>query len=687
MTIHTFLNSLKEKFSVARQLRKHELLIRRSGKFDESFYLKSYPQISVEGAKNPIRHYLMEGADAGYNPVDWFNSNWYVEQYDDVKEHQFNPLVHYILHGRREGRKPNPNQFASTLEQQIERLKDGIIENLWGGYSVPALEELEKIYQDSAADLDFRFFAAWHAARWYYFAEDFEQALWISELVRELSTEYHLDKTAVLMHSFCLMKLGHVDKAKMHFYKYLESDPNDADVLMALSNLCEEPSERLAWINEGFVRNGFMPIDLKDQDSPVNFENLIAEVPKTGDGRLVSVIIPTFNAGERLEIAIMSLLNQSWQNIEVIVVDDCSTDETPALVKQIAIEDSRVKLVQQKRNGGAYRARNAGLKVAKGDFLTTHDGDDWSHPQKIESQIKYLNERPSVMGVSTHWIRANSDLHFEHNWRLNPRLIHWSHSSFLFRRQVLDDLGPWDSVVAGGDTEFIWRVQSYYGKWSFKKIHKEVPLAFALDDEGSLTRNKATHIKTMHNGLRHIYRSACQWWHKNYKKSLNTSSLTSRPFPAPKAIINRGDSKATSEYIFISDFSAKRLKRSEIALIQTLAESGKSVLLYHIPQFSKAIRPLANQFFELLMHDSVDVCVFGMDVESKNIVFLNKALLEHVPEQLAIIHGTNALVKSDNDEEIEFDNLHRFVSFESKNEPQMLSKAELAEFIQTGLSA
>ncbi|MEE3026279.1 MAG: glycosyltransferase family 2 protein [Pseudomonadota bacterium] len=677
MALHTFLGTLKQKFSSNRQLKKHELLIRRSGKFDESFYIKNYSQIGSEGIKNPVRHYLIEGASLGYNPTTWFNSSWYVEQYEDVKEHQFNPLVHYIMHGRREGRKPNPNQFESTLEKKIDQLKNGVVENLWGGYSSPALEELSSIYTNSSADVDLRFFAAWHAARWYYFVEDFEKALSISELVRDLSSEYHLDKTAVLMHSFCLMKLGQIEKAKLHLYEYLETVPEDADVLLSMSNLCKEPSERLAWINEAYERNGFMPIDFNESTSKLSFESLIGQAPSVEDERLVSVIIPTFNAGTRLAIAIKSLLNQSWQNIEVIVVDDCSTDDTPKLVKELAIEDSRLKLVQQKQNGGAYRARNAGLQVAKGDFITTHDGDDWSHPQKIESQIAYLDAKPTVMGVSTHWIRATNDLHFQHNWRLNPRLIHWSHSSFLFRREVLNDLGPWDNVIAGGDTEFIWRVQAKYGKWAFKKIHKEVPMAFALDDDGSLTRNKATHIKTMHNGLRHIYRSACQWWHKTNPDNLFNENGLDRNFPAPKSMVVRGDNSAKAELIFISDFSQKRFKASEVEIIKMLVSAGHQVALYHVPEYGKITRPICDQFFELLMNENVTVCVYGMEITAKYAVFLNQNLLNHVPDQLAAISVDEVFIKKNGNDEPELTNVNFFVARESTTKVTTVDKLDL----------
>ena len=679
MAIRTFVGTLKNRYSQYKQLNNMVAVIENSGKFDERYYLTNHSIQDKWAVKSPIKHFLTKGATLGYNPSEWFNTSWYVEHYEDVKEQGVNPFFHYILYGRREGRKPSPNRFATALDKKRDWIKNGVVENLWGGYSEPALQDLQTVYQSHEEDTDLRYFAAWHAARWFYFEDDFKKALSLSELVRELSKDYHIDKTAVLMHAFCLIKLGDLDEAKVHLLEYLETSPSDADVLLSLSNLHENPQNRLFWINSAFERHGFAPIALNEFKGQIGFENLVATAPPIQDDRLVSVIIPTFNAGERIEIAIRSLLNQSWRNLEVIVVDDCSIDDTTERVRRIMLEDERIKLVQQPHNGGAYKARNAGLKVAEGDFITTHDGDDWSHPQKIETQVSYLDKHSTVMGVSTFWIRATSDLHFQHNWRLNPRLIHWSHSSFLFRRQVLDELGPWDNVIAGGDTEFIWRVQAHYGKWAFKRIHKEVPMAFALDDDGSLTRNKATHIKTMHNGLRHVYRSACSWWHRQQASNLNITELRSRPFPAPRSMLVRGDNNAAAELIFISDFSTGRFNDDDFSLIASLLEKGKQVMLYHIPVYGKVSSPLCDKFFTLLQKENSEVCVYGMQVSVAKVVFLNSHLLRFVPEQLAEVRGDFTFVQQIDEYIASSENIERFVSMSSKKDVIHLNRDSLKD--------
>ena len=104
---------------------------------------------------------------------------------------------------------------------------------------------------------------------------------------------------------------------------------------------------------------------------------------------MVSIIIPTYNRARTIEKSIYSVLNQTYQDIEVIVVDDCSTDETQKIVNNI--NDKRVRYVKMEFNGGACAARNRGIDEAKGDYIAFQDSDDVFYPEKIEVQLAELN--------------------------------------------------------------------------------------------------------------------------------------------------------------------------------------------------------------------------------------------------------------------------------------------------------
>lgn len=106
---------------------------------------------------------------------------------------------------------------------------------------------------------------------------------------------------------------------------------------------------------------------------------------------LVSVIIPLYNREKYIEKAVDSVLNQTYQELEVIVVDDCSTDNSVNVVKRIQERDKRVKLVCCKENGGACKARNIGIDHAQGELIAFQDSDDYWHEDKLEKSIKALD--------------------------------------------------------------------------------------------------------------------------------------------------------------------------------------------------------------------------------------------------------------------------------------------------------
>ena len=108
---------------------------------------------------------------------------------------------------------------------------------------------------------------------------------------------------------------------------------------------------------------------------------------------LISVIIPTYNREKYINSSIMSVLNQTYSNIEVIIVDDGSTDKTEKVVR--SIRDSRLIYIKLKKNRGACYARNYGIKIAKGEYIAFHDSDDIFHEDKLEKQLNNLIDNKS----------------------------------------------------------------------------------------------------------------------------------------------------------------------------------------------------------------------------------------------------------------------------------------------------
>jgi glycosyltransferase involved in cell wall biosynthesis len=119
----------------------------------------------------------------------------------------------------------------------------------------------------------------------------------------------------------------------------------------------------------------------------------------------VSVIIPAYNAAATIERTISSVLNQTYTDLEVLVVDDGSTDETALLVRQMADLDHRITLLR-KTNGGPVSARNYGIAHASGEFIAPLDADDLWHPEKIRKQVALMQDRGDEVGLIYTWARA-----------------------------------------------------------------------------------------------------------------------------------------------------------------------------------------------------------------------------------------------------------------------------------------
>lgn len=118
----------------------------------------------------------------------------------------------------------------------------------------------------------------------------------------------------------------------------------------------------------------------------------------TGASPLVSVIIPAYNAEDLIGETLETVVLQSYENLEILVVDDGSTDGTVAVVEDWCVRDRRIRLIRQ-GNQGVCGARNAGIEAASGDYLAFLDADDLWHPEKIRRQVRCFEEGGEHLGM------------------------------------------------------------------------------------------------------------------------------------------------------------------------------------------------------------------------------------------------------------------------------------------------
>lgn len=116
---------------------------------------------------------------------------------------------------------------------------------------------------------------------------------------------------------------------------------------------------------------------------------------------LVSVLIPCYNAELYVEQAVRSILDQSYKNLEIIVINDCSTDNTGLILEKLAAEDSRIKYIINPKNLKLIDTLNKGLLLCTGKYIARMDADDISHKNRIKIQVNFLELHPEISIVGT----------------------------------------------------------------------------------------------------------------------------------------------------------------------------------------------------------------------------------------------------------------------------------------------
>ncbi|MGO1628998.1 MAG: glycosyltransferase family 2 protein, partial [Microbacterium sp.] len=250
----------------------------------------------------------------------------------------------------------------------------------------------------------------------------------------------------------------------------------------------ERSENREAWaerINAVYESEGLAPITFHEPLRGTLLDSLTSAAPaRTVDGPLVSVLVPTFNGSELIGTTLDSLVNQTWKNLEIIVVDDFSDSTHRERLHEVCARYEDVTLLLQPENLGAYMARNRALAVASGEFITVHDDDDWSHPQKLELQVNHLLEDSSQSANMSRHARASEDLLLT-RINNNPSFSQPNFSSLMARRVLIEQLGGWDTVNRGADAEFRDRLVKFTGQPV--EVVGTVPHSFTRTHGASLT--------------------------------------------------------------------------------------------------------------------------------------------------------------------------------------------------------
>jgi glycosyltransferase involved in cell wall biosynthesis len=184
---------------------------------------------------------------------------------------------------------------------------------------------------------------------------------------------------------------------------------------------------------------------------------------------LVSAIIPVFNRPALLVEAVSSALAQTYSRLEIIIVDDGSTDETPEVIRSLSERDSRVRSARR-TNGGPGLARESGREIARGEFIQYLDSDDLLLPRKLALQVEALRADPSAgiaYGMTRYRNAAGEEIAC--TWKeanqvrrkMFPSFLvsrWWETATPLYRRSITDAAGPWTGLRLEEDWEYDCRI-------------------------------------------------------------------------------------------------------------------------------------------------------------------------------------------------------------------------------------
>lgn len=390
--------------------------------------------------------------------------------------------------------------------------------------------------------------------------------LYLYEFMREETDQTLLRQGTILLVE-SLNTLGYQADAKL-LLEALLKEQKHPDIYFAMANLHSNIDEKLHWMNKAFNYYNLAEITFCHEGDQPTYEDLRTKLKEKRSiaGPKVSVILPAYNAAEGIQVAIESILQQTYQNIELLIVDDCSTDDTLKVIQTYAKKDDRIRWFQTPKNSGPYVARNIGLKHATGKYVTVNDADDWSHAEKLERQVDHLEENESIIANTSEHARLTEALQF-HRRGTPGNYIFSNMSSLMFRREpVMKKLGYWDQVRFAADGEFKRRMLKVFGPNRIVDL-KTGPLSLPRQSITSLTASAAFGYSGFFMGARKEYVESFTHYHNKANHLYYPFDDKGRLFPVPEPMWTEREEKKQGkrhfEVVIAADFSLENRFQKE----------------------------------------------------------------------------------------------------------------------------
>lgn len=254
---------------------------------------------------------------------------------------------------------------------------------------------------------------------------------------------------------------------------------------------------------------------------------------------VVTVAMACHDNADTLEAAARSVLGQTLRELELVIVDDASTDASATVAARLAALDSRVRFLRNPRNLGTYASRNLALATSHAPYFCTLDADDIALPGRLASQLSMLQARPQAVAVVSRWVRMTAEGRPVAMNIDEGGFAHRSVATLMMRREAaLQHVGYWDEVRFEADSEYMNRLVAVLGPQAL--LWDSTVVALALHRAGSLTQDAATGLDDIFGPsvTRLQYRQAWQAWHQSGRPLYLAQGQHPRPFAAPAAMVS-----------------------------------------------------------------------------------------------------------------------------------------------------
>lgn len=392
----------------------------------------------------------------------------------------------------------------------------------------------------------------------------------------------------------------------------------------------------LANFNAEFIAQGLAPIVLKERGGEP-FDRLASsgdagQTPDEGPRPLVSVIVTTFNPGNvELETSVRSILEQTYRNLEVIIIDDASAPECQEIVDQVGEMDERIRVLHAPQNGGTYRARNLGLSIADGDYVTGQDDDDWSHPERIAEQVAFLESHDEAVGCRIASFTCTPNLS---RVRVGYKPIGPNASSLMMRRETFLAAGGFLQARKAADTELHRRVERMTGK---AVLDIEKPLAVVRIEADSLSRSEFR--AGWSHPARREFKYSYSHWHMNAPHAdLSASEETAPPVHVPRRFrIDPATFPSRLDVVFAGDWRQYGgPQRSMLEEIRSLTTRGYrvGVMQLEAPRFMTAgQKPLTPHIQTLINDGTVTEVLYDDPIRVDLLILRYPPILQFAPAE------------------------------------------------------